>query len=198
MHLEDHVVGLVAVLQGELGIQVSLEHRNGIDGLHQSGINRLLVSLALIGNNGSLGCITCEELIFLGGGGTGEVTIVDGRNIDRGYINLGGGGDDVGGTDTTEGDSVDLVRSRNEDKSRFEDLEGYNALPTETSSEEDENGSRGDGGTNLRGVLLALARMKRTLDIICGVVLSSGYGSSGLLGSGDAEYFLCWSVEECG
>jgi len=170
-NLELHVVGLVVVSQGEFSIEVSLEHWYGVNGLHQSSINSLLVSLALVRDDSGLRGISGEELLLLSRCSTSKVGIVEGRNINRGYINLGRGGDNVGWADTTERNTVNLVGSRNKDKSRFKNLKGDNALSTETSSEKDQDSSRCDRGTDLGWVLLALARRKRGLDIISRVVL---------------------------
>ena len=189
--LEDHVVGLVVVGEGEFGTQVCLKHGGSLNNLQQSSINFLLVSLALVRNNSSLGSISCEELLFVARLDACKVSIGDGGNINRSNIYAGGGSDNVSRAYTTKRNTVDLVRSRDEDKSRLEYLKSNNTLSTEASSKKDENGSRCDRCAYLGcGVSLSLTVLKGSLDIISRVVLSRCYRGSSLLGSSGSDYFL--------
>jgi len=184
-------MGLVIVLKGESSTQVCLKHGGSINNLQQSSINLLLVSLALIRNNSGLGSISCEKLLLIAGLYTCKVSIVDGGNINRSNIYAGGGSDNVSGAYTTKRNSIDLVRSRDENKSRLKYLKCYNTLSTEASSKKDENGSRCDGCAYLgSSVPLGLTVLKGSFDIVSRVVLSRCYRSSSLLGSGDSVYFL--------
>lgn len=189
--LEDHLMWLVGLRKSETSCKVSTEHRNSLDSFHQGSIHSLLVSLALVRNDGSFGCISSKELLLIGPSLTCKISIVERRNIYGWYINRSGCGNNVGWTDTTKRYSVYLVRSRNEDKSRLKNLKSYNALSTETSCEKNENSSRCDGGTNLRRISLVLAWWKRALDVISRVVLPSANSSSGLFGSASSSYLLC-------
>ena len=51
-------------------------------------------------------------------------------------------GDNIAGIDTAERDTVDLEWSSDKENTLFEGLQENNALATETTSEEDENGAR--------------------------------------------------------
>lgn len=197
VHLEDHLVRLVAVSQTELGGEVSLHHGGGLDGLDDGGIDLLLVGLALVGDDGGLGGIALEEFLLalaVGGGGAGKVGIVEGGNVDAGDVNLGGGGDHVGLVDPTEGDAVDLVRAGDEEEAGLESLEADDALAAEATSEKDEDGAGGDGGADLGCLLVILAGGEGTLHIVGGVEaggLAGGGGSLlGLLGTSSSEYSL--------
>ena len=197
VHLEDHLVRLVAISQTELGGEVSLHHGGGLDGLDDGGIDLLLVGLALVGDDGGLGGVALEEFLLtlaVGGGGAGKVGIVEGGNVDAGDIDLGGGGDHVGLVDPTEGDTVDLVRAGDEEEAGLERLEADDALAAEATSEKDEDGAGGDGGADLGCLLVILAGGEGTLDIVGGVEaggLAGGGGSLlGLLGTSSSEYSL--------
>lgn len=197
VHLEDHLVRLVALSQTELGGEVSLHHGGGLDGLDDGGIDLLLVGLALVGDDGGLGGISLEEFFLtlaVGGGGAGKVGIVEGGNVNAGNVNLGGGGDHVGLVDPTEGNAVDLVRASDEEEARLESLEADDALAAEATSEKDEDGAGGDGGADLGCLLVILAGGEGTLHIVGGVEaggLAGGGGSLlGLLGTSSSEYSL--------
>lgn len=60
-------------------------------------------------------------------------------------LDLGGGRDDVGLVDPTEGDTVDLVWAGNEQQAALELLEEHYALAPEATSEEDKDGAGCDG-----------------------------------------------------
>lgn len=194
--LEDHVVGLVVVGEGKFRSQVCLEHGGSLNNLQQSSVNLLLVSLALVRNNSCLRSISCEELFLVAGLNACKVSIVDGGNINRSNVYAGGGGDNVSRAYTTKRDSVDLVRSRDENKSRLKYLKSNNTLSTEASSKKDEDGSRCDRCAYLGcSVPLSLTVLKGSLDIVSRIVLSGCYGGSSLLGSGGSDYFL-FDVDE--
>jgi hypothetical protein len=70
--------------------------------------------------------------------------------------------------DTSQRDTVDLVGTRDQQQARLESLDADNTLTAETSSQKDEDGTRGDGradGTSLGG----LARLLGLGDILSGV-----------------------------
>jgi hypothetical protein len=89
-----------------------------------------------------------------------------------GKINLGGGGDDISLVDTSQGDTVDLVGTSDQQEARLESLEADNTLTAETSSQKDENGTGGDGSTD-RGSLGGLARDLGLGDILSRVEAGS-------------------------
>lgn len=181
--------------KSKVGSKVVLQKRSCLNSLEYGGINLLLISLALIRNNSGLGSIVGEESFLTIGrllGNTGKVSIVDAGNIDSTNIDLGGGSNTVSLVDTTEGNTVDLVGSSNKKKTRLQCLQADNTLSTETSREEDADGSGGEGGADLGGVLLLGAGVLGTGNVVGGVVtgrFASGGGSlGGLLGAGGSEY----------
>jgi hypothetical protein len=113
-------VGSLALGKRELSVQV-LGHGGGSgNSLKQSGINSLLVCLALgkpfLVNLGSA-LLGGEEfaLAFLGGGSNLDalkVGVVDvSRDVHGRDVNLGGGGDHVRLVDAAQGHTVHLVRA---------------------------------------------------------------------------------------
>lgn len=60
--------------------------------------------------------------------GTGKVGIVELIGVDTRHIHLGGGGDDIGGVHTLEGNTVDLERARDDEETRGENLQAHRAL----------------------------------------------------------------------
>ena len=119
MHLELHVMRTITSLEGESLVQVLLQHGNLLDALHQLSIHSLLVGLALLRNDGLLfrhstetyHILLGEELLgFLGR--SLEISIIYSlRNLNRGNVDLGGGGSHVALVHTTKRNLVDLVRS---------------------------------------------------------------------------------------
>ena len=71
-------------------------------------------------------------------------------HLDTRDINLRRGGDNIRLVHTSQGNTVDLVGPGNQQQSTVQLLQENNALPSETTSEEDENGARGDGGAEAR------------------------------------------------
>jgi hypothetical protein len=143
--LKDHQMRLVCRSQRELCGKVSLQHRGGGDGLQKGIVNLLLVGLALVANNGSLGGISHEEfllsfllLIF----GSREVFIVNRSDINTLKGNLCRSGNHIRLVHTTERDTIDFVGTRHEKKPRFKGLQANNTLSTESASKENEDGSR--------------------------------------------------------
>ncbi len=188
-------MGPVVLSKSKVGSKVVLQQRSGLNSLEYSGINLLLVSLALIGDNSGLGGIIGEESFLTIGrllGNTGKVGIIDAGHINSTNIDLGGGSNNISLVDTTEGNTVDLVGSSNKKKTRFQCLQADNTLSTETSREEDADGSGGDGGADLGCVLLLGAGVLGLWHVVSGVVtsgLAGGGGSlGGLLGAGSSEY----------
>ena len=119
MHLELHVMRTITSLEGESLVQVLLQHGNLLDALHQRSINSLLVGLALLRNDGlpfihfaeTYHILLREEFLGLLGRSL-EISITYSlRNLDRGNVDLGGGGNDVALVYTAQRNLVDLVRS---------------------------------------------------------------------------------------
>ena len=92
-------------------------------------------------------------------------------------FNLGLGGNDIGLVYPSEGDTVDLVGSSYKEETAVELLKENNTLSAEATSEEDEDGSRGNGSTQFGGPGDFTALLGYS-DILSGVETRS-------LGSGD-------------
>jgi hypothetical protein len=145
-----------------------------------------LLRLPLVGQELLLLTFT-EELLLLGllAGrlGLGEVGVVDGlRDGDTGQVDLGGGGDNVGLGDSSQGDTVESERTRDEEETGIELLQEDDSLASESTGQEDEDGTGGDGRSELGladglsaslglGDILALRRvsMKDKDGIRCGL-----------------------------
>lgn len=133
-----------------------------------------------------------------------EVRVINVRgNIDARNINLGRGSNDVRLVHPTQGNTVDFVGAGNQEQTRRQLLEEDDALSTETTSKEDEDGSRGDACTQLGGVG-SLPRLPRFRDVVGRVEaraldlenfpLSSVFGSTNLLGHGCRSLLLLGSL----
>lgn len=68
-------------------------------------------------------------------------------------VDTGGGGDDIAGVYPSERNAVDFERTGNEEDTLGEVLEDDDALATETTSEEDNNGAGLKGLADLRRAL---------------------------------------------
>jgi hypothetical protein len=196
-NLKDHLVRSVVLSKRELGSKVVLHQGSGIHSLQDGSINLLLVSLALITDNGGLGLIIGKELLLSLGtvrSNTGKVGIVNLGNIGSRDINLSGGTDHISLVDPAKRNAIDLVRSSHKEETRLKSLKANDTLSTETSSEEDAHSSGGEGGTDLGCIVLLGTGVLRPGDVIGGVIsggLASGGGSlGGLLRSGSSEYAL--------
>mmetsp|Transcript_8449 Transcript_8449/g.12765 ORF Transcript_8449/g.12765 Transcript_8449/m.12765 type:complete len:215 (-) Transcript_8449:8-652(-) len=193
--LKGHLVGPVVLSKGKVGSKVVLQQRSSLNSLEDGGIHLLLVSLALIRDNSGLGGIIGEEsFLTIGrlGGGTGKVGIGNAGHINSTNIDLGGGSDNISLVDTTEGNTVNLVGSSHKEKTRIQCLQADNTLSTEASREEDTDGSGGEGGADLGGVLLLGAGVLVLGHVVGGVVTGGFAGGGGclggLLGAGGSEY----------
>jgi hypothetical protein len=95
-----------------------------------------------------------EEFLLLGvlagSLGLGEVGVVDGLgDRDTGQVDLGRGGDDVGLSDSSQGNTVESERTRDEQETRVQLLQEDDSLSSESTGQEDEDGSGGDGRSEL-------------------------------------------------
>lgn len=138
----------------ELRLEVTLHVRGGGDGSEESGIDALLVGLSLLRSGVLLlGLLEDTFLGLLGGLVSLEVGVVDVLGDgDLGDVDNGGGGDDLVGDGSSDWDTVDLVWSGDEEKSRLELLQEDDSLASGGTGEEDEDGSWDDGGS--KGVLV--------------------------------------------
>ena len=80
----------------------------------------------------------------------GEISIIDLVDVDTVQGHLSGGGDGESLVHTAQGHAVDLVGSGNKEEARCQLLEEHHALSPETTSQEDDHGTRGDGLLELR------------------------------------------------
>lgn len=105
-----------------------------------------------------------------------EVGVVDLLiDFDVRDVDLGRGGNDVSLVDTSDGNTVDLEGTSDEEKTRVELLKENDALATETTSEEDEDGTGGDGRLEL-GLLVDLAVGLGNTNVLGGVEAGSLLG----------------------
>ena len=104
-----------------------------------------------------------------------ESSISDLGNINSGKGDLGGGSHGVNLVDALKRNTVDLVRSSDEEETRIESLEHNNSLSTESSGEEDENATGFKSRSELGGLL----------DL-------SSVGSSDVIGGVPLELFDHW------
>lgn len=129
-----------------------------------------------------------EEFLLLGvlagSLGLGEVGVVDGLgDRDTGQVDLGRGGDDVGLSDSSEGDTVESERTRDKQETRVQLLQEDDSLSSESTGQEDEDGTGGDGRSELGladglsadlglgDVLTLLRRVSRRLQSCIGACL---------------------------
>jgi len=83
--LKDHLVRTIMLLKTKLGTKIILHQWRSINNLEDTSIHLLLISLACITNNGSLGFIIGKELffaVFTISGDTCKVRVVKLGNID--------------------------------------------------------------------------------------------------------------------
>ena len=93
-----------------------------------------------------LGLLLLGEVV---GGGD----LLEGLLVNAADVEAGGGGDNVAGVNTADGDTVDLEGTGDEENTLVEVLEENDTLATEAASEEDQDGTRLEaladlGGTN--------------------------------------------------
>lgn len=62
-------------------------------------------------------------------------------SVDTGEVNLLGGGDDVSGVDSSQGNTVDLEGASDEEDTLVEGLQEDDTLAAETASEQDQDGA---------------------------------------------------------
>jgi hypothetical protein len=177
--LELHVVGELTLGQSKLGGQVLAEEGGLDNSVEDSLINGLLVSS--LGGRDGLGTflLRSKEFLRFGSSRLLEVSVVE-LGIDGTDFDLGGGGDHVGLIDTTKRDTVDTERTSDEEETRVELLQHNHTLSTVTTGQEDDNGARGNGGTET-GSLGNLARLLGLRDVFGRVELAGLDGRDGTL-----------------
>mmetsp|Transcript_4045 Transcript_4045/g.11605 ORF Transcript_4045/g.11605 Transcript_4045/m.11605 type:complete len:241 (-) Transcript_4045:25-747(-) len=173
-----HQVRPVAVAQGEPGAQVRLEVRReagedgGIHGLLGGNpLGRNGIFLQLILEKVSLATLGPLLLLSL------EVRVVELADVNLADVDLGRGGDDVAGVHATDGHPRELERPGHQEQSGRELSKAHDPLPGKPAGEQDQDGSRGDGGPQLR-----LPTRKRALERL-GDVLGRVEFRLGLRGS---------------
>lgn len=95
-----------------------------------------------------------EEFLLLGvlagSLGLGEVGVVDGLGDgNTGQVNLGRGSDNVGLSDSSQRDTVESEGTRDEQETRVQLLQEDNSLASESTGQEDKDGTGGDRGSEL-------------------------------------------------
>ncbi|KAI3483320.1 hypothetical protein L1887_53811 [Cichorium endivia] len=181
--LELEGVGLLTLGEGEGGGKV-LGHGGAslLDGGDDGLVERLLVGDLGLGVSLLVGGVGEEGGLGLGLGGLVllEVGVVDlVVDLDVRDVDLGRGGDHVGLVDAADGDTVHLEGAGDEQQTGVELLEEHDALAAEATGEEDEDGTGGDVGLELGGLV----------DLAAGLGLGSvnrGVEAGGLLGGDEA------------
>jgi hypothetical protein len=153
---------------GEVVNLLDVGQQGGVNGLRREGRypeisfnsyspsqrkTHLLLRLPVVGQELLLLTFT-EELLLLGlltgRLGLGKVGVVDGfGNRDTGQINLGGSGNDVSLTDSSHRNTVESERTRDEEQTGIELLQEDDSLSSESTGQEDKDGSGGDGSSEL-------------------------------------------------
>ena len=95
----------------------------------------LAITNYFAGRNSS--AILNSTISLLEGGISDAFVNLDGRNV-----NLGLSGNDVSLIDTLDGNTVNLVRTSDQQQARFELLQEDNATTSKTTSQQDQNGTR--------------------------------------------------------
>jgi len=93
---------------------------------------------------------------------------LQGTYLDAGDVNVCRGSDHVRLVHASQGNTVDLVGAGDQQQSTLQLLQEDDTLSTETTSEEDKDGARGDGGTE-GGGFGGLAALLGYTDILSGV-----------------------------
>lgn len=182
--LELEFVNSVTLGEGPGSSDVLGEVVDLLDVGQQGGVNGLLLRLPLVGQELLLLTFSEELLLlgFLAGSlGLGEVGVVDGLgNGNTGQVNLGGGGDNVGLGDSSQGDTVESERTRDEQETGIELLQEDDSLSSESTGQEDEDGTGGDGRSEL-GLAGSLSADLGLGDVLTGVELGLLLLLNGLL-----------------
>ena len=130
---EPEFVGASAVGEGEAGSEVSAQVLDLLDVLEQLGVHSLLHALQLFSELGGLGLSllgtlkvvlgSVFELVLAEPGALLEEVVAD-VDVDAVEGHAGRGGEDVGGVDSAESDTVDCVGTSDEQVAGGEVLEG--------------------------------------------------------------------------
>ena len=176
-------MGIHVLSNGESSLQVSLEERVlGLDVLGENLVELyldLLLSVDVVGVFLGLGVALGEEslsvdLLSLGAEFL-EVSLgdlVESESVER---DLGGGGYAVRLVDSSEGDSVELVRAGDEEEAGVELLEEDDSSALESSGEDDENSSWSDRVSEFGDFGFLVRLDDSLLNIIGRVHLSSSH-----------------------
>ena len=184
---ELHQVWPITAAESEPGSKISLELIT--QSAQQRGIHSLLVG-HIVSRKLSLLLLLCKEtllialcaLLLLG---SAEISIIELGNVHGRCIYLGGGGNNISLVDATEGNSVQLERSGNQEETRRELSEEHYTLSLETTSKENENSAGGDGRAQLCGVAdnATVNGLRRILGVVI-LRFLGGSSSCRLLGLG--------------
>mmetsp|Transcript_30022 Transcript_30022/g.80292 ORF Transcript_30022/g.80292 Transcript_30022/m.80292 type:complete len:268 (+) Transcript_30022:155-958(+) len=165
---------LVPVLERELGLQVGLEHLRLLDATHHGLVERGLVRFPLLRRARAARLRRAEHtliilrlLLRL----TREVRVIDGRHLNTLQVHLLRRGDHVRLVDPLDRHAINRVRAGHEEKPAVKLLKEDNALSAEATTQEDEDGARGD-----RRAQLARLWVK---DDVEGAAVRMGVGGGG-------------------
>lgn len=177
-------MGLVTILQTESASNVLLEQRLLGNLSNESSINGLLVSNTL-SLDLLLDGLVAEELLLssslLGSLLAGEVGNVELLDLNGLNVDTGRGGNDVTSIDSSERNTVNLERTRDKESRVLKSLKEDNSLTTETTSKNDQDGTRDKRSTELlrSNGLTSLLGGRSRLGRVPLLGLLSGNGSVG-------------------
>lgn len=164
--------------QGESGGEISLQVLHGLDVLQKLGIDRLLNVLGL-GSPFVSGFLALLGLLGPGFGGVLQLVLGEGDLLlevsvvdiagDSGNGDLGGSGNDIGGVDSLERDSVDAVGSSDQEVSGLEGLEDDHSPSSVGAGEEDDNAASFDALAASEGLGLVSFALVMSLLVISGI-----------------------------
>jgi len=158
-------VGEDAIGQREGGLQVSVDDLILSDGL-DDGTVHVLLELHELSREGLVLLLTrklsfslLSGLLLLGGLDKQAVSHL--RYVDARDVELGAGGDSVRLVDPPEGNTVDLIRTGDQEETGSELLEEDNSLSLVRASKDDQNSTRGDRLSKLSRSYLELVAVDR-------------------------------------
>lgn len=150
-HLEDHLVGLLVAPQAEAGAEVRLKVGSPLDVGHERLVHLLLVFYPLGVGLLLCGCLAVlEEVVFalavllLACPVLVFAYACDNLLVETSDVDNGGSSDDVAVVDTTERHTVRLEGAGDEENALFELAQKHDALATESTRKEDEDGAGGE------------------------------------------------------
>ena len=156
--LELEGVDSLALGDGEERADVLVQHGDGVDLLQELLVDRLLVVLLRLGDLAALHDLVEHLLGVLAAlvqSGALEVRVVDVLgDLDVAHVDLGRGGDAEDRVEAAQRDAVALVRAGDEEQSGLELLQEHRLSASHGAGDDDDDGARGQGGSQLSADLV--------------------------------------------